>query len=167
MAIFKRKEQESQPPAVPAEFEQVAEVLPELDPEGTYFWQGFAERLHHRFDGVPGRNGTGSFVDECLRAGANAVPVVRRNTLWEKKAPNISRKQARRIYELRVRLGLFYAASLRYLVEGASRLRARCGDAEWHGVMDEGQSFSEFVAAQEGKVEFTWTGPAPDHGKHV
>jgi len=159
------KEQASQAPTMPAEFEQVAEVLPERDRDGAYFWQRFAERLYHRFDGVPGRSGTGSFVDECLRAGANAVPVVRRNTRWKKNAPDRSRKTERHVYELRIRLGLFYAASLRCLVEGVSRLRARCGDAEWHGVMDEGQPFSEFAAAQEGKVEITWTNPAPDYGK--
>ena len=165
MAMLKRKKQPAQKPALPAEFEQVIKVLPERDLDGNYFWQRFAERVQHRFGGVPGRNGTGSFVDECLRAGANAVPVVRRNTLWEKNAPHISEKRARGIYELRIRLGLFYAASLRCLVEGVSRLRARCGDAEWHGVRDEGQPFSEFVAGQEEKVEITWTNSAPDFGK--
>lgn len=174
--MFRRKQKASQEqenqqqpaseqPAMPAEFEQVVKVLPERDRDGTYFWQRFAERLHHRFDGVPGRNGTGSFVNECLRAGADAVPVIRRNTLWEKNAPDTSRKRARAIYELRVRLGLFYAASLHCLVEGASRLCARCGDTEWHGFTDDGQPFSEFVAAQEGKVEITWTNGAPDYGK--
>ena len=165
MAMLKRKKQPAQKPALPAEFEQVIKVLPERDLDGTYFWQRFVERVQHRFGGVPGRNGTGSFVDECLRAGANAVPVVRRNTLWEKNAPHISEKRARGIYELRIRLGLFYAASLRCLVEGVSRLRARCGDAEWHGVREEGQSFSEFVAGQEEKVEITWSNSAPDFWK--
>lgn len=155
----------SEQPVMPVAFEQVVKVLPERDRDGTYFWQRFAERLHHRFDGVPGRNGTSSFVDECLRAGADAVPVIRRNTLWKKNAPDTSRKQARAIYELRIRLGLFYAASLRYLVEGASRLCARCGDAEWHGFMEEGQPFSEFLAGQDDKVEITWTNGAPDYGK--
>ena len=175
MAMFRRKRQASQEqenqqpaseqPALPVEFEQVAKVLPERDRNGRYFWQRFAERLHHRFDGVPGRYGTGSFVNECLRAGADAVPVIRRNTLWEKNAPDTSRKRARGIYELRIRLGLFYAASLHYLVENASRLCARCGDAEWRGVMDEGEPFSEFVAGQEDEVEITWTNGAPDYGK--
>lgn len=155
----------SEPPPMPVEFEQVIKVLPEVDRHGRYFWQRFAERLHGWFDGVPGRYGTGSFVDECLRAGAAAVPVIHRNTLWQKNAPDTSRKRARGIYELRIRLGLFYAASLHYLVEGASRLCARCGDTEWHGFTDGSQPFSEFVAEQEGEVEFTWTNGAPDHGK--
>lgn len=146
-------------------YEEVAEVLPARDTDGTYFWQRFAERVQHRFDGVPGTDGTGSFVDECLRAGARAVPVMRRNTLWVKGAPDSSNKRARGIYELRIRLGLFYAASLRCLVQGVSRLRVKCGEAEWHGLTEEGQSFSEFAAGQEDKVEITWTNSAPDFGK--
>ena len=146
-------------------YEEVAAVLPARDTDGTYFWQRFAERVQHRFDGVPGTDGTGSFVDECLRAGANAVPVIRRNTLWEKDAPDNSNKRARGIYELRIRLGLFYAASLRCLIQGVSRLRVKCGEDEWHGVMEEGQPFSEFVAGREEKVEVEWVKSAPDFGK--
>ena len=146
-------------------YEEVVEVLPARDTDGTYFWQGFAERVQHRFNGVPGTDGTGLFVDECLRAGAQAVPVMRRNTLWVKGAPDSSNKRARGIYELRIRLGLFYAASLRCLVQGVSRLRVTCGDAEWHGLTEEGQPFREFVAGQEDKIEVTWTESAPDFGK--
>ena len=146
-------------------FETVVEVLPELDRDDRYFWQPFAERLQHRFGGVPGTDGTGSFVDECLRAGARAVPVMRRNRLWQKDAPDVSSKRERRIYELRVRLGLFYAASLRCLVQGVSRLRVTCGETAWQGVSEEGQPFSAFAAGQEGKVEVEWTNAAPDFGK--
>ena len=106
-------------------YESVVAVLPEVDRQGRYFWQSFAERLQGRFGGLPGTDGTGTFVDECLRAGAAAVPVARRNTMWQKDAPDPSRKRARGIYELRIRLGLFYAASLR--CPGAWRL-AVAGD---------------------------------------
>ncbi|MDE0205526.1 MAG: hypothetical protein OXP66_05815 [Candidatus Tectomicrobia bacterium] len=146
-------------------YEEVAEVLPARDTDGTYFWERFAERIRHRFDGVPGTDDTGSFADECLRAGAEAVPVMRRNTLWIKGAPDSANTRARRIYELRIRLGLFYAASLRFLVQGVSRLRVRCGDAEWHGLTEEGQPFSEFAAGKEDRIEVTWTNSAPDFGK--
>ena len=146
-------------------YEEAVEALPARDTDGTYFWQRFAERLQHRFEGVPGTDGTGSFADECLRAGARAVPVMRRNTLWVKAAPDSSNKRARSIYELRIRLGLFYAASLRCLVQGVSRLRVRCGEAAWHGVTEEGQPFSEFAAGREDKVEVTWTNAAPDFGQ--
>ena len=145
-------------------YEEVAAVLPERDSDGTYFWQRFAERVQHRFEGVPATDGKGSFVDECLRAGAEAVPVMRRNTLWIKNAPDSSDQQARDIYELQIRLGLFYAASLRCLVQGVSRLRVTCGEALWHGVMEEGQAFGEFAAGREDEVEVMWTNSAPDYG---
>ena len=145
-------------------FEELAEVLPNPDMEGNYFWQAFADRLLRRFEGIPGTDGTGSFVEECLRAGARAVPVVRRNSLWEKGAPDRNSGRPRDIYELRIRLGLFYAASLRCLVQGVSRLRVRCGDAEWYGVTEHEQPFSEFAAGKEDKIEIEWTGPAPDFG---
>ena len=146
-------------------YEAVVEALPEVDRQGRYFWQSFAERMQDRLDGLPATEGDGSFVDECLRAGAAAVPVARRNTLWHKDAPNPSRTRARGIYELRVKLGLFYAASLRCLVHGVSRLRVTCGEAEWHAVSEEGQSFSAFAAGQYGEVEVSWTGAAADFGK--
>ena len=146
-------------------YEAVVAVLPEVDRQGRYFWQSFAERLQGRFEGLPGTDGTGSFVDECLRAGAEAVPVARRNTMWQKDAPDPSKKRARGIYELRIRLGLFYAASLRFLVHGLSRLRVTCGEAAWHGVSEEGQSFRDFAAGQDGEVEVAWTNAAADFGK--
>ena len=145
-------------------FEELAEVIPNPDTEGNYFWQAFADRLQRRFEGIPGTDGKGSFVEECLRAGARAVPVVRRNSLWEKGAPDRNSGRPRDIYELRIRLGLFYAASLRCLVQGVSRLRVRCGDAEWYGVSEDEQPFSEFAAGKEDKIDIEWTGPAPDFG---
>ena len=146
-------------------YKAVVEVLPEVDEQGRHFWQSFAERLQGHFEGLPATDGKGLFVDECLLAGAEAVPIARRNTLWQKDAPDSSRKRARGIYELRIKLGLFYAASLRCLVQGVSRLRVTCGDAEWHVVEEEAQSFSEFVAGQDGEVDVSWTGAAADFGK--
>ena len=146
-------------------YDDVADVLPQKNREGRYFWQSFAERLQDRFGDLPGTDVSEFFVDECLRAGAHAVPVMESNTMWMRNAPDSSNERARRVYELRIRLGLFYAASLRVLVQGVSRMRVKCGGAEWHGVMEEGQSYSEFVDAQEEKVEVTWTNTAPDFGK--
>ena len=146
-------------------FEEVAEVLPERDTGGGYFWQPFADRLQKRLDGLPAPDGNGLFVDECLRAGATAVPVVRRNRLWRQGAPDISEKRARGVYEMRIRLGLFYAASVRFLFQGMSRLRVKSGKAEWKAVSEEGESFRDFVARHEGEVEVTWTNSAPSFGK--
>ena len=146
-------------------YEEVADVLPQKNREGRHFWQSFAERLQDRFGDLPGTDVSESFVDECLRAGAHAVPVMESNTMWVRNAPDSSNERARRVYELRIRLGLFYAASLRALVQGVSRMRVKSGHAEWHGIMEEGLSYREFVDAQEEKVEVTWTNTAPDFGK--
>jgi len=39
-------------------FEELAEVLPNPDMDGNYFWQAFADRLQRRFEGIPGTDGT-------------------------------------------------------------------------------------------------------------
>ena len=145
--------------------EEVKKVLPESDAKDRYFWRSFVERIEKRFDGLQAPDGTESFVRECIAAGCRAVPVARRNSLWEQKAPPISQKRARAIYELRIRLALFFAGCLRYVVQGTGRLRVKAGDSEWYPVMDKGVPFSEFMAAQEGKVEVTWTNSVPDHGE--
>ena len=145
-------------------FEEVKKVLPETDAKGRYFWHSFAERIEKRFDGLPAPDGKESFVRECIAAGCRAVPVARRSTLWEQKAPPISEKLPRAVYALRIRVALFFAGCLRYLVQGSGRLRVSAGESEWYPVMENGMPFSEFVAAQEGKVEVTWTHSVPDHG---
>ena len=145
--------------------EEVTKVLPESARQGRYFWQSFVERIENRFDGLPGSDGIESFVRECVAAGCLAVPVARRNSLWEQKAPDVSERDARAVYELRIRLALFFAGCLRYLVHGAGRLRVQAGDREWYPVMDPGMSFAEFAAAAEGKVEVAWPKPVPDFGE--
>ena len=148
-------------------FDEIAEVIPERYPNGRYFWLSFAQRVRHRFEGVPGPDNVGWFVEECLRAGVRAVPVLRRNTRWEKDAPDRTKKDERRVYEIRIRLGLFYAAALRYLIHGVARVQARSGDEVWHGLTEEGQPFSEFAAGREDEVEVEWKNAAPSYGLSV
>ena len=144
--------------------EEVSKVLPESDGNGRYFWQSFVERIDSRLSGLEGPDGGESFVRQCVASGCAAVPVARRNSLWERNAPDVSERDARGVYELRIRLALFFAGCLRHLVQGVGRLRVQAGDREWYPVMDGGVSFAEFAAA-EGKVEVTWTKPAADFGE--
>ena len=146
-------------------YEDVAAMLPQKRRSGRYLWQGFAERLQDRFEGLPAQGEAGLFVDECLRAGARAVPVLEQNSLWEQDAPDISEKQLRGLYELRIRLGLFYAASLRFLVQGVSRMRVTCGDSEWKPVTETGESFKDFTARQDGEVDVSWSKTVPTFGQ--
>ena len=145
--------------------EEVSKVLPENDGKGRYFWQSFVERIDGRLSGLQGPEVGESFVRQCVAAGCAAVPVARRNSLWERDAPDVSERDARGVYELRIRLALFFAGCLRHLVQGVGRLRVQAGDREWYPVMDGGVSFAEFAAAAEGKVEVTWSKPAPDFGE--
>ena len=149
--------------AVP-ELDELAKVLPERDPDGCFFWQSFVDRIEKHLDGLPAPDGGDSFVGGCVAAGCQAVPVIRRNTLWEGQAPPLSDRRARGIFELRIRLGLFFAASLRYLVHGACRLRAKVGDAEWHAVTEQEVSFRDFLAAHDGELDVAWSKALPDFG---
>ena len=165
--------------AVP-ELDELTKVLPERAPDGRFFWQPFVERIEQRFDGLPAPDGGESFVGGCVAAGCQAVPVIRRNALWERQAPPLSDRRARGIFELRIRLGLFFAASLRYLVHGVCRLRIKIDDVEWHPglgglkaggrewhpVTGDGVSFREFLAGHAGgEPVASWSEAAPGVGE--
>ena len=145
--------------------EEVKKVLPESDRQGRYFWHSFVERIDTTLGGLEAPEGAEPFVRQCIAAGCRAVPVARRSSLWEQKAPPSSDKRARGVYELRIRLGLFFAGCLRHLVQGVGRLRVRAGEREWYPVMDKGVSFRGFRQAHDGKVEVRWTQSAPDAGR--
>ena len=165
--------------AVP-ELDELAKVLPERAPDGRFFWQPFVDRIEKRFDGLPAPDGGESFVHGCVAAGCQAVPVIRRNTLWERQAPPLSDRRARGVFELRIRLGLFFAASLRYVVHGACRLRIKIDDVEWHPglgglkasgvewhpVTGDGVSFRKLLTGHAGaEPVVTWSEAAPGIGE--
>ena len=165
--------------AVP-ELDELAKVLPERAPDGRFYWQPFVDRIEKRFDGLPAPDGGESFVQGCVAAGCQAVPVIRRNTLWENQAPPLSERRARGVFELRIRLGLFFAASLRYLVHGACRLRIKidnvewhpglgglkAGGVEWHPVTGDGVSFGKLLTGHAGaEPVVTWSEAAPGIGE--
>ena len=156
------------------ELEELARLLPQQD-GGRYFWQDYVERLTQRLDGLPAPDGGESFVRQCLAAGCQGMGVMRRNRLWEAKAPDHSQGTERGVYELRIRLGLFYAASLRYLAHGLCGLRIGTGDGSWHIWQDEltagkvswrplmggGGSFQDYLAACQEPPDITWEEAAP------
>ena len=165
--------------AVP-ELDELAKALPERAPDGRFYWQPFVDRIEKRFDGLPAPDGGESFVGGCVAAGCQAVPVIRRNTLWENQAPPLSDRRVRGVFELRIRLGLFFAASLRYLVHGACRLRIKIDDVEWrpglgglkagglewHPVTGDGGSFRELLSGHAGgEPVVTWSEAAPGIGE--
>ena len=147
------------------ELERLAKELPEQDGKGRFFWQDYVDRLIDRFDGLPAPDGSASFVQACLAAGCRAVPVMRRNRLWEQGAPPRAHRR-RPLYEMRIRLGLFFAASLRDLLHGVCRLRVKAGRTAWHVLDGERQSYREFVQAQGGAVpDVSWSKAPPGPGQ--
>ena len=147
------------------ELKELAELLPERNAEGRFFWQDYVDRIAGRFDGLPAPDGGESFVRACLAAGCRAVPVMERNVLWKNRAPPQSEGRARAVFEFRVRLGLFLAASLRYLAHGVCRLRAGTGDAEWHPLDGGEASFRAFLEAHGGEPGIAWRKTTPDYGQ--
>ena len=183
MAFWKRSASKPEvpqttPPAQPRvkELEELAKLIPERDSQENYLWQPYVDRIVQRLDGLPAPDGE-SFVSACLAAGCKAVPVIHRNTLWEK---GLSEREWSGRYEselaARVRLGLFLAASLRYLASGLCRLRVKtvddghwhpfdkhplwAGEVRWRPLLH-GVSFRELQAALEDEAQITWLDAAP------
>ncbi len=163
------------PPPIP-ELDELARLLPERGKEENFFWRPYVDRITQRLDGLPAPDGGESFVRACLAAGCKAVPVAQSSPLWKR---DLSEQE---IYHAessglaaRVRLGLFFAASLRYLVHGLCRLRVkaeggdwhplqghlRAGEVFWQPVRGSGVSFRELQAALEGRLGITWLDVQP------
>lgn len=157
----------------------LAELIPERDEEGNFYWQPFVDRMTQRFEGLPDPDGSDSFVRACLAAGCEAVPLIHRNRSWRKRQPAAWDEKARAAFELRIRLGLFFAASARHLVHGICRLRIKTGDLDWHpwkGSLQAGEvrwhpvmgatvAFREFLSLCEAEPEITWLEAKPNVGQ--
>ena len=160
------------------ELEELARLIPQQD-GGRYLWQDYVERITERLEGLPAPDGEGSFVSQCLAAGCQAVGSMRRNRLWEARAPDHSEGTERGVYELRIRLGLFHAASLRYLAHGLCRLRIAtgsepwqiwqdeltAGEVSWRPLMGGGGSFEDYAVACGKAPEITWEDKEPTHAQ--
>ena len=165
------------PPALP-EVEELAELMPQRDPEdGEYLWQPYVERIIKRLDGLPAPQSSGKpFVRACLAEGCKAVPVMEENVMWRNKMPDRWDREARAVFEARVRLALFFAMSLRYLAHTLCRLRIKmgrvedwhvfkdglqAGDACWQPLFGGGVSFRELEEASDAKIDITWLDAQP------
>ena len=158
------------------EFEELAKLLPQRDSKGSFFWERFVGRISDRLDGLPAPEGGESFVGACVAAGCQAVPAMRRSSLWERRIPPSS---DRGVFELRIRLSLFFAGCLRAVVQGLCRLRVetdgtewhlllgglKAGDVEWHPVTGDDMSFREFLEKLgDRSPEVTWSDAAAKVG---
>ena len=147
------------------ELDQLAELLPHRDAKGRYFWQDYADRIEDRLGCLPAPDDAGSFVRGCLAAGCKAVPAMARSTAWQRLAPPETDARARTVFELRLRLGLFFAASLRYLTHGLCRLRVKAGDDGWHMLRGERLSYRAFLESRGREPDIAWSKAVPDFGQ--
>lgn len=168
------------PPALP-EVERLAELIPERDSDDDYLWQPYVDRITRRFDGLPAPDGNGKpFVRNCLAAGCEAVPVMHENVIWRNKMPDWWSTRAQEAFEAHVRLGLFFAASLRYLAHTLCRLRIkkgrvedwhvfkdmlRAGEVWWRPLFGGGVSFRELEEASDDRIDITWLDAQPTHAQ--
>ena len=186
MAFWNRNvDKPTEPPDTPAppllpEVEELAELIPQRNQEEAYLWQPYVDRIIQRFDGLPAPDGGESFVRTCLAAGCEAVPVMEQNIMWKNKLPNRWDTRAQDDFEVRVRLGLFFALSLRYLAHTLCRLRIkmgrvedwhvfedrlRVGDVYWRPLFGGGVSFRELREASDDRIDVTWLDAQPTHAQ--
>ena len=179
MSLWNRSKPEASstpaPPPIP-EIEELAQLIPERNQQERYLWERYVDRIIQRFDGLSAPEGGESLVRACLAAGCQAVPVVHRSSLWSRGLSLADHHSHVGVdLERRVRLGLFFAASLRHLVHTLCRLRIkaekedwhvlkdvlRTGEVYWHPLLGGGVSFGELQTACEGGIEITWLDVQP------
>ena len=128
---------------------------------------------------LPGRDGWARFVNRvalccgdladpdgatlaagCVAAGCEAVPALETSRLWERLVP--ANRRDREGFEDRVRLGLFFAASLKYLLPLLCAVRVRVGRAEWEPFH---ASLGDFLKEHGASPEVTWRESPPHAGR--
>ena len=114
-------------PAVSLEkpdLDAVMAVLPDRDG-----WERFVNRVMLCCGELAAPDGAATLATRAVAAGCQALPALERSRLWERLAPG--RRHEREGFEERVRLGLFFAASLKYLLPLLCTVRVRVGEGEW------------------------------------
>ena len=142
-------------PAGP-DLDALAAVLP-----GREGWARFVNRVALCCGDLAAPDSAATLAAGCVAAGCEAVPAVERSRLWERLAP--AERREREGFEDRVRLGLFFAASLKYLLPLLSTVRVRAGKAEWEPFH---ASLGDFLNAHgESPPEVTWRDSPPHAGR--
>ena len=149
------------------EIDKLAELLPERDPKGRFFWQDYVDRITGRFDGLPAPDGGKSFV----RAMPLAVGLPggachgAQRAVEEPGAAGVGAPRSRR---LRVP-GTPGAVLRRQPALPGARRRAACGRGpgtdEWHPLNGTEPSYPAFLAAHGGQPEIAWSEAVPGFGE--
>ena len=110
--------------AVGPDFDALLAVLPARED-----WERFVNRVVLCCGELPAPEGSTTLAAHCVAAGCAAASAVDKTRLWERLAP--AERREREGFEARVRLGLFFAGCLKYLLPRLCTVRVRVGKAEW------------------------------------
>ena len=100
-----------------------------------------------------------TLVAAGVAAGCEAAPVVDKTTLWGRLAPGD--RDEREAFEDRVRLGLFFAGCLKYLLPLLCTVRVTVGEAAWEPFY---KTFDEFLSEGGSEPDVAWLESAPHAG---
>ena len=129
------------------DLDALAALLPDRDG-----WQRFVNRVVLCCGDLPAPDGSATLASRCVAAGCAAVPALEKSRLWERLAP--ADRRQRQGFDERVRLGLFFAASLKYLLPLLCTVRVQVGKAEWEPFH---ASLGDFLNAHGGSApQVTW-----------
>ena len=124
-------------------------------------WGPFVNRLTACCGKLSDADGAMTLVAAGVAAGCEAVPVVDKTTLWHRLAPG--ERHEREAFEGYVRLGLFFAGCLKYLLPLLCTVRVTVNEAVWEPFH---KTFDEFLSDQGGpEPEVTWLESAPHAGR--
>ena len=157
MVFGRRKQAESEAPGseLPGpDLDAVAALLP-----NRAAWGPFVNRLAACCGRLPDPEGAMTLVAAGVAAGCEAAPVVDKTTLWGRLAPGD--RDEREAFEDRVRLGLFFAGCLKYLLPLLCTVRVTVGEAAWEPFY---KTFDEFLSDGGSEADVTWLESAPHAG---
>ena len=138
------------------DLDALAALLPDRDG-----WERFVKRVVLCCGDLAAPDGDATLAARCVAAGCEAVPALEQSRLWERLAP--ADRREREGFEDRVRLGLFFAAGLKYLLPLLCTVRVRAGKAEWEPFH---ASLGDFLNEHGGSPpEVTWREAAPHAGR--
>ena len=138
------------------DLDALAALLP-----GRDGWQRFVNRVVLCCGDLPAPDGASTLASRCVAAGCAAEPALEKSRLWERLAP--ADRRQRQGFDERVRLGLFFAASLKYLLPLLCTVRVRVGQAEWEPFHS---SLPDFLNEHdESSPQATWRQAAPHAGR--
>ena len=123
-------------------------------------WERLVNRVVMCCGDLTAPDGAATLASRTITAGCEALPALEQSRLWERLAP--AERREREGFDDRVRLGLFFAASLKYLLPLLCTVRINVNGEKWEPFY---KSLPDFLKEQDGTAEVTWEDGAPHAGR--